>query len=230
MNFAFVLIVWVNTFTDNISNNQKDIIGAWNSDNGILILTGGFFSYTEFTATEFKFTKGGSWLEENSTITFKYEYHTKDTSKIGTELRLQVEAQSKSLKMGNQNYTRLDDGTPGQPSGTWLFHNRIRVGKLGNPRPADNPRKTMKILSGTRFQWIAYNVKTKSFSGTGGGTYTTKDGKYTENIDFFSRDNSRTGASLEFEYEIKEDEWHHQGTSSKGDPIYEIWKLREGVK
>ena len=71
-------------------------------------------------------------------------------------------------------------------------------------RDTSGPRKTMKILSGTRFQWIAYNTETKAFMGTGGGTYTTLDGKYTENIGFFSRDDSRVGASLQFDYELKE--------------------------
>ena len=52
----------------------------------------------------------------------------------------------------------------------------------------------MKILSGTRFQWIAYHIGTKVFSGSGGGTYTSEQGKYTETIDFFSRDNDRVGA------------------------------------
>jgi hypothetical protein len=82
-------------------------------------------------------------------------------------------------------------------------------------------------LSGTRFQWIAYNTETRQFMGTGGGTYSTKDGKYTENIDFFSRDNSRVGASLQFDFELKDNDWHHKGLSSKGDPIYEIWSLRK---
>jgi hypothetical protein len=57
----------------------------------------------------------------------------------------------------------------------------------------------------------------------GGGTYTAKDGKYIENITFFSRDDSRVGASLDFNYEVIDGEWHHSGLSSKGDPIYEIW-------
>ncbi|MDX1470670.1 MAG: hypothetical protein R3213_04170 [Flavobacteriaceae bacterium] len=63
--------------------------------------------------------------------------------------------------------------------------------------------------------------------GTGGGTYTTEDGKYTENIEFFSRDNSRVGASLEFDFELVDGDWHHSGFSSKGDPLYEIWTLRD---
>jgi hypothetical protein len=49
------------------------------------------------------------------------------------------------------------------------------------------------------------------------------NGKYTENILFFSRDNSRVGAQLTFDGKIEDGNWHHSGLSSKGDPIYEIW-------
>ena len=90
-------------------------------------------------------------------------------------------------------------------------------------------RKTMKILSGTRFQWIAYNNETKEFFGTGGGTYTTTDGKYTETIEFFSRDNSRVGAKLEFNYALEDGQWRHSGKSSKGDPMDEVWSQREKI-
>ncbi|MEL7147197.1 MAG: membrane or secreted protein, partial [Bacteroidota bacterium] len=89
------------------------------------------------------------------------------------------------------------------------------------------PRKTMKILSGTRFQWIAYNTETREFKGTGGGTYTTENGRYTENIEFFSKDDSKAGISLQFDFEIVDGDWHHSGLSSKGTPIHEIWSIRE---
>jgi hypothetical protein len=52
------------------------------------------------------------------------------------------------------------------------------------------------------------------------------DGKYTEKIEFFSRDNNRVGAELSFEAEVKGKEWIHSGKSSKGDPIKEIWTLQ----
>ena len=84
----------------------------------------------------------------------------------------------------------------------------------------------MKILSGTRFQWIAYNIETKEFKGTGGGRYTTENGRYTEQIEFFSKDDARVGAELGFDYELKEGEWHHSGLNSKGKPMYEIWSKR----
>jgi len=120
----------------------------------------------------------------------------------------------------------VDNGSPGALNGAWLMSGRIRDGET-QQRDTNRPRKTMKILSGTRFQWIAYNTETKKFMGTGGGTYTTNDGKYVENIEFFSRDDTRVGANLDFNYELKEGNWHHSGLSSKGNPIHEIWSVRE---
>jgi hypothetical protein len=75
------------------------------------------------------------------------------------------------------------------------------------------------------FQWIAINPAQKGFYGTGGGKYSFKEGQYTENIVFFSRDNSRVGAELNFKGELRDKAWHHSGLSSKGDPIYEIWSM-----
>jgi hypothetical protein len=88
-------------------------------------------------------------------------------------------------------------------------------------------RKTMKILSGTRFQWIAYDTDTKQFLGTGGGTYTTQQGEYAERIEFFSKDETRVGLRLKFNYALKDGDWEHSGLSSKGDPIHEIWSIRK---
>jgi hypothetical protein len=85
----------------------------------------------------------------------------------------------------------------------------------------------LKILSGTRFQWVAYDVETQRFSGTGSGTYTTVNGKYTENILFFSRDSPRVGATLTFDYLLEKGKWRRQRLSSKGEAIHEIWTKRE---
>lgn len=119
----------------------------------------------------------------------------------------------------------LDDGKPGALKGAWLFTGRKSGDEISPYTPG--ARKTMKILSGTRFQWAAYNTETKQFSGTGGGTYTTKDGKYVEHIDFFSRDNTRVGASLDFDFDVQGDTWHHSGLNSRGEPLYELWTKRE---
>ena len=84
-------------------------------------------------------------------------------------------------------------------------------------------RKTLKILSDTRFQWAAIDPGAKEFFGTGGGTYQFANGKYSEHIEFFSKDSDRVGSSLTFDGRLENGEWHHSGFSSKGDKIYEIW-------
>jgi hypothetical protein len=208
-------------------SNDYQLIGAWKDQNGVLIMTQTCFSYAEFSPDEFQNTYGGTWEISNDQVRLTYEFHTESPEVVGTLEIKSFSFTGQMLELEGHKYQRIDDAEPGKLSGAWLFYARVDDGEIGNTRTADNPRKTMKILSGTRFQWIAYNTETKSFHGTGGGTYTTENGKYVENIDFFSRDNSRVGASLSFDYEIKGDEWHHEGFSSKGDPLYEIWKMRK---
>ncbi|MFM1878123.1 MAG: hypothetical protein RLZZ241_989 [Bacteroidota bacterium] len=110
--------------------------------------------------------------------------------------------------------------------GQWLF--ATRGPDTGQERRGNqSPRKTLKFLMDSYFQWIAYNSETFEFFGTGGGRYAGLDGTYTEVIEFFSRDDSRVGAELNFEFERLGNDWHHKGLNSKGEPLYEIWGIRE---
>lgn len=171
-------------------------------------------------------TWGGTCKVQNNNLDCTYEFASFDSSRVGTSRKEAYQFVDNQIRMGDTIWTQIDDGTPGKLSGAWLISGRMRDGKI-QQRDTDRPRKTMKILSGTRFQWIAYNTETQQFMGTGGGTYTTENGKYTENIDFFSKDNSRVGASLSFDFKIKEGNWHHSGESSRGKPIYEVWSPRK---
>jgi hypothetical protein len=87
---------------------------------------------------------------------------------------------------------------------TYRYQNYIAQGLFeGFTRTLSSARdtfaiRTIKILSDGHFQWIAFNLATKEFSGTGGGTYPANNGVSTENMEFFSQDDSRLGASLEF--------------------------------
>ncbi len=109
--------------------------------------------------------------------------------------------------------------------GAWLF--ATRGPDTGQDRRGDDSaRKTLKFLTDGYFQWIAYNSETLDFMGTGGGRYAAEDGTYTEVIRFFSRDDSRVGAELNFEFDRQETDWHHTGQNSRGEPMYEIWSLR----
>ncbi|MDF0715017.1 membrane or secreted protein [Muricauda sp. 334s03] len=214
----------------------QDLQGAWttlaSNEEGVqlkhtLTFTGGFFSEAIFQKANGKFvaTNGGNYILNGGAIEFSYEFSTKNPEIVGETQSKSYTVKNGTLELGQTTWSRIDNGTPGDLFGAWLISGRKRDGKIVK-RDTSGPRKTMKILSGTRFQWIAYNTETKEFMGTGGGTYTTIDGKYTENIGFFSRDDSRVGASLEFNYELKDGDWHHSGLSSKGSPIYEVWSKR----
>ncbi|TYA53262.1 membrane or secreted protein [Formosa maritima] len=217
----------------------QNLIGAWEaittSEQGepqrnVLILADGYQVLSSYHASSGKWihTNGGSWKLDGDTMTEKVEFNTSSPELVGTEISYQVRITDNDIEIVDSHlkFKRIDSGKPGKLQGAWLMSGRIRDGKE-QLRDTSGPRKTMKVLSGTRFQWIAYNAETKQFMGTGGGTYTTKDGKYTENIEFFSRDDSKAGLSLQFNYELIDGKWHHSGLSSKGDPIHEIWSIRE---
>ena len=217
----------------------QSFIGAWESDhtseNGdelksVVIFTDDYQVITTSDSKTGKFisTNGGTWKLVGDTMTEKVEFDTNNSERVGSEVSFEVFINDSIMGIvgSKLKFTRLDNGTPGKLQSAWLISGRKRDGKIQSI-DTNKPRKTMKILSGKRFQWIAYNTDTKQFMGTGGGTYTTTNGEYTENIEFFSRDDSRVGAKLKFNYKIEDGKWHHSGLSSKGDPIYEIWSIRE---
>lgn len=192
----------------------------------VKIYQDGYFAFgTKEVGSDVFVEAGGGEFVLNQSYSEHYDFHTQQPDLIGSAQEYQFNLDNEKLQLTRTDgveevwhriSTEEDDLT-----GNWVFTGRQRDNELSRSTPGD--RRTVKILGGGRFQWIAFNSATKEFSGTGGGTYTAEDGVYTENIEFFSRDDSRVGASLDFEFEIKDGEWHHSGMSSKGDPIYEIW-------
>lgn len=223
---------------DKETSAAYDYTGAWETtfedENGrkikaISILMDGFIAETWVDASNNNFIRahGGSWSIDKNKFTMLFEFNSSDSTTVGATIHEIFERKGDKIQFENDTkiWTRIDEGKKGDLAGAWLFAGRKKDGEITRRKPSQ--RKTMKILSKTRFQWVAFHTGTGKFSGTGGGTYTAKKGKYVENIDFFSRDNSRVGASLSFDFEVKDGEWHHSGLSSKGNPIYEIWAPRK---
>ena len=232
-------IIFLIIYTLLVTNtNAQSFIGAWErnhtSENGeelksVVIFSDGYQAISTYESKSGKFinSNGGTWELMGDTMTEKVEFDTNNPDRVGSEVTFKVKITETTMSIvgTDMEFQRIDDGLPGYLKGAWLMAGRVRDGKK-QLRNTSGPRKTMKLLSGKRFQWIAYNTESKKFMGTGGGTYTTKNGVYSENIEFFSRDNSKSGIELEFEYEIIDNEWNHKGFSSKGDPLHEIWKPR----
>ena len=234
-NITLCLICIVLSYT----TKAQSFIGAWERDHtsvtgeelkSVVIFSDGYQVISTYEANTGKFisTNGGTWSLDGDTMTEKVEFDTNNPDRVGTEIQFKVFISDSIMGIVGRDmeFKRLDSGEPGALQGAWLMSGRVSNGET-QLRDTNRPRKTMKMLSGTRFQWIAYNTETKEFMGTGGGVYTTIDGEYTENIEFFSRDDSRVGAHLKFNYSLIDGNWHHSGLSSKGDPIHEIWSIRE---
>ena len=221
-----------------VSANAQNIIGSWerihSSNDGkelksIVIFTESHqsISIIENKTGKLIHSNGGTWSLDGNTMTEVVEFDTDNPERVGSSVVFDIELNNDYLKIvgSDRKFFRNDDGGPGELNGAWLMSSRIRNGIM-QKRETNRPRKTMKILSGTRFQWIAYDTNKKTFIATGGGTYTTKNGVYTESIEFFSRDISRIGMKLEFEYSLKDGNWNHKGFSSRGKAINEIWTKR----
>ena len=208
--FLFCSISFSQVYNFNSLGNGKNITHKIMLDENYFVET----QYLTKTA-EFILTRGGYYNKtETNIIKVNLEFNSnflKDSLKL-----FQIEKKDSWIK---------SFGKPIDLNGKWLMAGRI-TDEGEKRRDISKPRKTMKFLKNGNFQWIAFNTETFQFFGSGGGTYSAKNGIYTENIQFFSRNNNSVGKILPFNYSLKGDDWHHSGKSSKGDPIYEIWTKR----
>ncbi|MBC6996193.1 hypothetical protein QWY85_20935 [Neolewinella lacunae] len=215
-------------------------LGAWESDfvdgqgrNSKLsmIIADGYLSMAAYNPEDGDFiaTLGGSWRADWEKFSITYEFDSSDSLQVGGVATMPYQLTGDVLIFNQDKvWTRVDDNAPGALAGAWEIIGRMQGETLQDlSARRSGPRKTMKILSGTRFQWIAYNTETRQFMGTGGGRYTTdENGLYIEKIEFFSRDASRVGQQLSFDFALKNGDWVHRGLSSKGVPIHEVWGKR----
>lgn len=231
--FPLMLLLPDATLNKQLANDVLD--GVWEFNDGNithrLLVLDGYISHTAFDEEKkvFYFTCGGTCSIGGDQLQISYEFDTRDSGNILKERSYAVTINNNKLNTalsGSSRLWRRMDAPAGPLTGVWQITDRKQDGKLV-PIHRGGTRKTLKILSGDKFQWVAIDPAKKQFSGTGGGTYSFVDGRYTEHIEFFSRDSTRVGASLGFDGEIKDGKWHHSGLSSRGNPIYEVWSKVE---
>ena len=207
-----IIIFTVTTYSqsDVYSYSENGIINRIIIDNNYLVMT----SY-KVDSNKFIKTIGGFYNKEGNRFNISLEFNSNFKNDSISKIEIEKKANWKKISLKKNDL-----------QGKWLMVGRVRNGNEQR-RNLDRPRKTMKFLINGYFQWIAFNTETFQFSGSGGGKYITKDGKYIESIEYFSRDNSKVGLNLEFDYELINKEWNHKGFSSKGDPLHEIWVVRK---
>ncbi|MEM9673161.1 MAG: hypothetical protein AAF992_11235 [Bacteroidota bacterium] len=195
----------------------------------IVILQDGYFMFGQHQSDgSFINAGGGSYEMADDKLNILYDFLSDDASQVRNPISYSAQLSGDQLTLKNTPNGTLvweriaEESTP--LTGVWRFATRVDEEGNEGERRQPGPRMTIKILSGNRFQWAAFNYETKDFRGTGGGTYeAAEDGTYTEKIEFFSRDDSRVGASLSFQYNRADDDWYHKGLNSRGEPMHEVW-------
>jgi len=230
-SLSFLCIALLCLSSIHAQNNKT--AGAWRLQEGdiehTLVMVDNYLSFSSFDISNKKFinTWGGHYTYTADQLQVLIEFNAQHPEGVQKKQSFQASINgqlSSNISGTEKNWTKVDDNQA-PLAGVWRITGR-KVDNQLNEMPLRD-RRTLKILSGTRFQWVAINVKTGEFSGTGGGTYTFANNQYTEHIEFFSRDGERVGASLSFNGQLEDGQWHHSGLSSKGDPIYEIWSKLE---
>lgn len=242
MEKVLVLLMSLLMISSSESENSKKLSaleGAWEMELGadqatkmrtVMTIQSPYVFISTFNVEtkEFFNAQGGMIEMLGNTLKYVVEFHTEDSNEIGKSYEIITEINRNKLSatievMGERQtvtYSRIDAGNS-DLAGSWRITDRMRDGEMQAMRLGS--RKTIKMITGTRFQWVAFDPESKSFSGTGGGTIKLENGEYTEHIEFFSRNPDRVGANLTFNYEVDGNKWIHSGLSSSGSPIKEIW-------
>lgn len=213
--------------------DAQRLSGAWELKMGqsevVILATENYLTYTMYDSDAQTFTQswGGTYKLVDDGALVNVEFSSANAAEVGTGKTIKMRIiGNESLKISTLNFRKTDNANETPLAAAWQISQRATpTGEMQPMKPG--ARKTLKVLTGSRFQWIAMNTETGEFSGTGGGTYTLENGIYTEKIEFFSRDGTRVGASLSFNAEVDEKDWQHSGKSSKGQTIKEVWSKIE---
>lgn len=224
MRLLFLGLIFLTNFT--FAQNLK---GAWLSNKDkkktFIIATDNYISITETTedSSTFIMAWGGKFtVGVSKEVIIDIDFHSAKANLVGTSQSYNFDLGKRNLEIFDQKFQKSEKSPSNSLEGLWRISER--ADSSGNMQLINRgPRKTFKIMAGGYFQWMAINTSSAEFLGTGGGTYTFINGKYTEKLLFFSRDKSRIGTQLSFDAAIENNKWTHSGMSSKGKPIKEIW-------
>lgn len=204
--------------------------GAWKSQEptgstSTLIVTDNYMIIASYSVLNksYERTEGGPFTIKGDQMTYTPEFNPSDTAKVGIPIVYTVTMKDGILTLKYDEamvWMKIDDGGNSAFTGAWKVSD-----KEGDLKPQlTGTRKAVKLVSGTRYQWIVFDTVEKIFYKTGGGTYTSKNGKYTERIEFLSSDNNRVGTTQVFDSKLENGVWDYKGTNTAGKPIHEIWE------
>jgi hypothetical protein len=130
-----------------------------------------------------------------------------------------------NLKTGvKEQWEKFDEADDYQMAFCWRIHKKKDEGDSEWRTIKYAPRKTLKMITNSRYQVLALNSETGQFVGSSGGTWSGDGDSYIEHIEFFSKDQRNVGRSLEFQRSFEDGLWLHTGKTSKDELMMEKWQ------
>lgn len=189
---------------------------------GLWLFNDGYASQTFYKEDEYLRVSGGTYELNHKTLEIHTLFNDNDSDKVGKTEKQLLRFEGENFIDSQGRIWIKQPEIDNDLVGAWRIKGRLNDGKFTEINHTGG-RMTLKMLTDGYFQWIAFDSDKKTFSGTGGGAYTFEDGIYEESIMFFSRDNSRVGATLRFNGKVKNKQWEHTGKTSVGKPLHEVW-------
>jgi hypothetical protein len=125
---------------------------------------------------------------------------------------------------------RVWDVATGKPvaplnhEGTWQLVS-FRYGEATIWSNVPEGQRRIKLINQTHFSWVQYEVSSGKAQTMAGGTYTLKQGAYTEAIEYAGEGMTEyLGKSQLFTLRVEGDRLHQSGRLSDGTQIEEVWQ------
>ena len=187
-----------------------------NGQNHRILMDNNYLIETVFMKNDgtFILSRGGYYIKTANGIDITFEFNSNYALDSLTSFRYSLNKTWKNISQSSQVL-----------EGKWLMAGRVKA-EGEQRRDLTASRKTLKFLLDGYFQWTAFDAKSMRFMGSGGGTYSAQNKEYIETLDYFSRDNTKVGKMLPFDFLRKDDDWYHKGLNSKGKLMHEIWHKR----
>jgi hypothetical protein len=214
--------------------------GAWRlvEENGqpveheaIKLFSNSYFTYAAYdkASGEFIEATGGTYTLQHLSYKEHLDIDSKEPQHSGKTISYHNTLKGKSLTLLNlatgdkQVWEKFDEGDNYQMAFCWRIHKKKDEGDADWRTIEYRPRKTLKMLTNSRYQVLALNSETGQFVGSSGGRWSGDGDSYMEHIEFFSKDQSNVGRSLEFKRAFEDGLWLHTGKATKGEEMMEKW-------
>lgn len=172
IKFLFVLSSLSLVTVQGIAQGGNSLNGAWKADEGdqkaVLLFQDGYFTHTVYTDKAFLYSYGGPYTLADGHIDVDVEFNSREANgetnplrHVKTAFELKGNQLALNLEGKKVSWERLD-GSDAPLAGVWQITDRLEDGTIV-PIQRSGTRKTLKMLTVTRFQWFAIDPATRLF-------------------------------------------------------------------